>query len=302
MSREEAYKVLKLEPDANFYDILGVKRNASREEINKQYRKLTLKYHPDKYKESDEVFKLISEAVKTLGDNEEREVYNFTLNDKTKAQEPKVSSIDLEAIIKAARKFFSREEVEVSFADNQPVEQRITIDDLDRAIEEKKDTIVIEEISARTMDLINEPNDKTDKDKEQIEDMLAYAPQYRSQIAEVLVQKVSGLINENIKQGSGYITDDSISWKKVENLLNSVPEEYRVQIVSNSLEGIDNTSRRDRLLDLLPKHERELAMMDVKPTAWQAIREAAALMRGDAGFEYDSPPVIVRAADKGKGR
>ena len=55
MSREEAYKVLKLEPDANFYDILGVKRNASLKEINKQYRKLSLKYHPDKYKGGDEL-------------------------------------------------------------------------------------------------------------------------------------------------------------------------------------------------------------------------------------------------------
>ena len=55
----------------DYYDILGVDRNASNEEIKKIYRKLALQYHPDKNKEkgADERFKEI-EIVEEINFNE----------------------------------------------------------------------------------------------------------------------------------------------------------------------------------------------------------------------------------------
>ena len=53
----------------DYYAILGVSREASQEEIKKAYRRLALKYHPDRNpgdKEAEERFKEINEAYQTL--------------------------------------------------------------------------------------------------------------------------------------------------------------------------------------------------------------------------------------------
>jgi len=62
----------------DYYEILGVERNAGKDEIKKAYRKLALKYHPDKNKEKDaeEKFKEISEAYAVLYDDEKRKMYD----------------------------------------------------------------------------------------------------------------------------------------------------------------------------------------------------------------------------------
>ena len=62
----------------DYYDILGVPRNAAKEEIKNQYRKLALKYHPDRNKSPDaeERFKEISEAYAILSDDEKRVQYD----------------------------------------------------------------------------------------------------------------------------------------------------------------------------------------------------------------------------------
>ena len=60
----------------NYYEILDVSRVATYEEIKAKYRKLALKYHPDRNpdnKEAEEMFKKISEAYEILGDKEKRE-------------------------------------------------------------------------------------------------------------------------------------------------------------------------------------------------------------------------------------
>lgn len=63
----------------SYYDILGVDRNASQDEIKKAYRKLVKRYHPDHNpddKEAEERFKEISEAFEVLGDPEKRKQYD----------------------------------------------------------------------------------------------------------------------------------------------------------------------------------------------------------------------------------
>lgn len=62
----------------DYYEVLGVSRDASKEDIKKAYRKLALKYHPDKNKSPDaeERFKEISEAYGVLYDDEKRKMYD----------------------------------------------------------------------------------------------------------------------------------------------------------------------------------------------------------------------------------
>jgi len=63
----------------NYYDLLGVKRNASQQEIKKAYRQLARKYHPDVNpgdKSSETRFKEINEAYEVLSDKEKRQKYD----------------------------------------------------------------------------------------------------------------------------------------------------------------------------------------------------------------------------------
>jgi curved DNA-binding protein len=62
----------------DYYDTLGVGRNASEDKIKKAYRKLARKYHPDvnKDKEAEERFKQINEAHEVLKDQEKRKHYD----------------------------------------------------------------------------------------------------------------------------------------------------------------------------------------------------------------------------------
>jgi DnaJ family protein B protein 4 len=64
----------------DYYSILGISRNATEEDIKKAYKKLALKWHPDRNrnnkKEAEEKFKELAEAYEVLSDKNKREIYD----------------------------------------------------------------------------------------------------------------------------------------------------------------------------------------------------------------------------------
>ena len=63
----------------DYYEILGINKNASAEEIKRAYRKLAVRHHPDKHKgdkEAEEKFKEISEAYEVLSDSNKKATYD----------------------------------------------------------------------------------------------------------------------------------------------------------------------------------------------------------------------------------
>lgn len=64
--------------DKDYYQILGVSKNASSDEIKKAYRKLALQYHPDrnKSKEAEEKFKEVTRAYEVLSDSQKKQAYD----------------------------------------------------------------------------------------------------------------------------------------------------------------------------------------------------------------------------------
>ena len=65
----------------DYYQILGISRDASQDEIKKAYRRLALCYHPDRNQQekekSEETFKEVNEAYQILGDDDKRRQYDY---------------------------------------------------------------------------------------------------------------------------------------------------------------------------------------------------------------------------------
>lgn len=62
----------------DYYEVLGVTKTSTNQEVKQQYRKLALKFHPDRnqYKDSEEHFKEISEAYSVISNPEKKLVYD----------------------------------------------------------------------------------------------------------------------------------------------------------------------------------------------------------------------------------
>jgi molecular chaperone DnaJ len=63
----------------DYYEVLGVNRNATKDEIKKAYRKLAMQFHPDRNpanKESEEKFKEAAEAYEILSHDDKRNNYD----------------------------------------------------------------------------------------------------------------------------------------------------------------------------------------------------------------------------------
>ncbi|HIW37145.1 MAG TPA: DnaJ domain-containing protein, partial [Candidatus Treponema faecavium] len=63
----------------DYYEVLGVQKNATKEDIKKGYRKLAIQYHPDRNpgnKEAEDKFKEATEAYEVLSDDQKRQIYD----------------------------------------------------------------------------------------------------------------------------------------------------------------------------------------------------------------------------------
>lgn len=82
-SEEQVNIVREIKRKKDYYDILGVERTCSVDDVRKAYRKLSLKVHPDKNQApgAEEAFKLVSKAFQCLSDAESRKTYDVVGSD-----------------------------------------------------------------------------------------------------------------------------------------------------------------------------------------------------------------------------
>lgn len=98
-------------PKKDYYEILGVTRGCSEEDIKKAYRKLALKWHPDRVDAAmkataEEKFKLIGEAYETLSDPQKRYLYDNGSSEERQYRDEPRSSYDNRRAFDIFEQFF----------------------------------------------------------------------------------------------------------------------------------------------------------------------------------------------------
>ncbi|KAK7292062.1 hypothetical protein RIF29_07725 [Crotalaria pallida] len=84
-TEEQVSLVREIKRKRNYYDILGLEKSCTVEDVRKAYRKLSLKVHPDKNKApgAEEAFKAVSKAFQCLSDDESRKKYGLAGEDES---------------------------------------------------------------------------------------------------------------------------------------------------------------------------------------------------------------------------
>lgn len=102
----------------DYYKILGIEKTATQEEIKKAYRKLSLKFHPDKNNGDaffENMFKQIQEAYEILGNNQSRNEYDRKSSNQSYSQNQKNNHSNFEPVIEYFRAdrtlFYSGDEI-----------------------------------------------------------------------------------------------------------------------------------------------------------------------------------------------
>ena len=70
----------------DYYDVLGINKSASPQDIKSAYRKLAVKYHPDKNSSTNELFVIIKNAYDVLSDQRSRDRYDNIMAGKAEAR------------------------------------------------------------------------------------------------------------------------------------------------------------------------------------------------------------------------
>ncbi|CAM8956474.1 unnamed protein product [Rhodiola kirilowii] len=115
--------------NVSYYDILGVKSDSSSEEIRRAYRKLAMRWHPDKWArnpnflaEAKHRFQQIQEAYSVLSDQSKRTLYDAGMYDPEEEEEEEFSDfvqemVSLMAKVKREEKAYSLEELQGMFTE-----------------------------------------------------------------------------------------------------------------------------------------------------------------------------------------
>lgn len=100
---------------SNFYDILGVEKDATEDQLKKAYRKLALRVHPDKNRapSAQEAFKKVGTAYATLSDASKRRHYDMFGTEMNGGGGPNFQDINPEELFK---QFFGGGGIEEIFA------------------------------------------------------------------------------------------------------------------------------------------------------------------------------------------